>query len=339
MKFLHLASTVLLVVSVSSSAARADELSAPASSPKAPDAPKVIIPYTSYTSPRSVEMFWSRCRESLMKAQALEKAGKTQEALDEYDRAVNLQGLTDVEIERTLAQARAGNYLPAARQLQEVLSSQYASGLTVHSREDLTKYLKAIKQYIGTIEIRVNVPGVRITIDGEDVKDWPYFSEFYVEPGMHHIKAMRSGYWLNQTDVEVGRGEKKDLSIAMQERVHSHYVAFPVTPMNVSINANISRVSQDDPPTWPRNLMIGSGVGLGLGLGGLATGVLMAQKSPEQAGTWYGVAVGGGILSALSVSGLVIGLANRPEPPPPNVIITPQFAKDGGGVQFTGAMP
>jgi hypothetical protein len=41
---------------------------------------------------------------------------------------------------------------------------------------------------------------VRITVDGEQVKEWPYFEEFYVEPGKHFIKAIKSGYWLNQTE-------------------------------------------------------------------------------------------------------------------------------------------
>ncbi len=300
-----------------------------------------IIPYTSYTSTRSKEMFWSRARASLMKAQALEKEGKTQEALDEYEHALSLQGLTDVEIERTLAQARAGSYLPAARELQRVLSSQYGDDLTVHSREDLTKYLKAIKQHIGTIEIRVNIPGVRITIDGEDVKDWPYFSEFYVEPGKHHIKAIKSGYWQNQTDVEVGRGERKDLSIAMQERVNSHYLAFPSPAINFSINANVSSGSREDQPTWPKGLMVASGIGIGVGVGALAMGIVLTNNAKtEQAGnTWTGVAAGGGVLTGLSLTGLIIGLTSRPDPAPPNVIITPQVAKDGGGVSVSGALP
>ncbi len=334
MKHLYLASTVLLAVSVSSSVARADEPAATAPSPQAP-----IIPYTSYTSVRSKEMFFPTAMPHLKKAQALEKEGKTQEALEKYAEAYFVQPLTDVEVEVALAQARAGLYLPAARTLQTVLSSQYANGLTVHSREDLMKYLNAIKRHIGTIEMKINVSGVRVTVDGEYVRDWPYFSEFYVEPGRHTVKAVRSGYWQNQTEVEVQKGEQKELSIAMQERINSHYVAFPSPPINFSINANLSTGSKEDQPTWPKGLMVASGVGLALGLGGLATGVLMAQRSPEQAGTWYGVAVGGGILSALSVGGLVIGIANRPDPAPPNVIITPQVAKDGGGVQVSGTMP
>ncbi|MDI3283845.1 tetratricopeptide repeat protein [Polyangium sp. 15x6] len=336
MNHLRLANAVLLAVLVVGLPARADEPPAPA-----PTAERPIIPYTSYTSRRSKEMFFLRSRESLMKAQALEKEGRIEEALEAYDNALHQQPLIDVQVEVALAQARAGNYLPAARRLQEVLATGHASGLTVHTSEELWTYLNAIKPFIGTIAIRVNVPDTRITIDGEEVAEWPYLNEFYVEPGKHHIKATKLGFWMNQTAVEVGKGERKDLSIAMQERVHSQIIGFE-RPVNFSINANLSTSSKNDHPTWPRNLMVASGIGMGLGVGALVTGLIMNSNATSDASATLGqgIAYAGGGLTGLSLAGLIIGaagIASRPTPTP-NVIITPQIAKDGGGVQLAGSI-
>ncbi|WP_170319941.1 hypothetical protein, partial [Polyangium spumosum] len=159
--------------------------------------------------------------------------------------------------------------------------------------------------------------------------------EVFVEPGNHAIKAMKGGYWLNQTFVKIGPGERQPLSIAMQLRYESHHVAFG-RPVSLNINANLGERSE---PTWPRNLMIASGVGIGLGLGGLITGLIMNVNAPDDGTvtTGKGLAYAGGIVGALSVTGLIIGIASRPTPP--NVIIQPQVSNDGGGIGVSGVIP
>ncbi|MDC0747552.1 hypothetical protein [Polyangium mundeleinium] len=334
MKYLHLASTVLFAISVSSSAL-AEE---PSLEPPKPE--PLEIPYTSYTTGRAHELFYPPALRLLREAQALEKEGKAQAALDKYRDAYDRQRLSDVQLELAFAQARMGLYLPAARNLAEVMAIGYVKGRTVHTDEEVHAVRKAVKARIGTIVPRVNIPGVRLTVDGEEVTDWPFSEEFYVEPGTHTIKSIADGYYFNETTVELKAGEQKVLNIAMQQRIQSHYVAFPAAPMNVSIHANISRAT-NDPPTWPRNLMIASAVSMGLGIGGLATGLVFVNnaESKSDAATWTGVAAAGGMLLGLGVIGMGIGVASRPEPPPPNVIITPQFAKGAGGVQVTGTIP
>ncbi|TKD09492.1 hypothetical protein [Polyangium fumosum] len=135
--------------------------------------------------------------------------------------------------------------------------------------------------------------------------------------------------------------EAQGLDIAMQQRVQNHYVAFPATPMKTSVHAYISRPPTNDPPTWPKNLMMASSVGVGLGIIGLGMGLAFANnaESKSSATTWTWVAVAGGILGSLSLGGVLIGFACRPQPPPLTIIITPQLAKDAGGVQLIGTLP
>ncbi|MDI1432072.1 hypothetical protein [Polyangium sorediatum] len=343
MKHLLLASTLLLAVSVSSSVSLAEEgAGAPAPTEPIQVPEKLEIPYTVYTTDRALmTTFHESTRKLLLEAQALEKAGKVAAALEKYQDAYAHNSLPDTQLELGLAQARAGLFLPCARNIQDVIAFWALRDYKLHPVTEVRTVLAYCAKRLGTIALRINIAGVRITVDGELVMDWPYHDEIYVEPGGHEIKANASGYWMNETHVDIKAGERKELRIAMQQRIHAQYVQFPTPPIHFNINANLSNGAKGDQPTWPRNLMIGSGVGLAFGLGGLVTGLIMNVNAPDDGTvtTGKGLAYAGGILSALSVGGLVIGLASRPEPPPPNVIITPQIAKDGGGVQFTATTP
>ncbi|MDI3290687.1 hypothetical protein [Polyangium sp. 15x6] len=334
MKHLLLASTVLLAISVSSSA-----LAEPTSDASPTDPPK--IPYATLTSGRALSTWFPETLTLLREAQALEKEGKTSEALDKYRDAWEIEPYTNTYAELGLAEARAGNLLACARNLQVALQAWTPHYPMVRPVELLREVLTYCKKDLGQIVIRINVPDVRVTIDGEDVREWPYFSEIYVEPGKHHIKAAKLGYWMNQTTVEVGSRERKPLSIAMQPKYETHFIGFS-RPVNFSVNANLSTTgTKDGSPTWPTKLIIGSVIGIGLGVGGLVTGLVQASyaKSDEAAKPWIGVATASGVLLGLGVIGMGIGIASRPSPPAPNVIIQPSVSNDGAGVQLTGTIP
>ena len=343
MKRLLLASTLLLAVSVSSSVSLAQEgVGAPAPTEPIQVPEKLEIPHTVYTTDRAIMTpFHQSTRKLLVEAQALEKAGKVAAALEKYQDAYAHNSLPDTQLELGLAQARAGLFLPCARNIQDVIAFWALRDYRLHPVEEVRTVLAYCAKRLGTIALRINIAGVRITVDGELVMDWPYHDEIYVEPGGHEIKANASGYWMNETHVDIKAGERKELRIAMQQRIHAQYVQFPTPPIHFNLNANLSNGAKGDPPTWPQNLMIASGVGMGLGLGALAVGLVQVNnaESKSAAATWTGVATVGGIVGGISLTGLIIGLASRPPEPPPNVIITPQIAKDGGGVQFTATTP
>ncbi|MDC0741095.1 hypothetical protein [Polyangium mundeleinium] len=343
MKHLLLASPLLLAVSVSSSVSLAEEgvgVSAPASTEPTEVPENLKIPYTVYTTDRAImTLFHASTRKLLLEAQALEKAGKVAAALEKYQDAYAHNSLPDTQLELGLAQARAGLFLPCARNIQDVIAFWALRDYKLHPVEEVRTVLAYCAKRVGTIALRINIAGVRITVDGELVMDWPYHDEIYVEPGSHEIKANASGYWMNETHVDIKAGERKELRIAMQQRIHAQYVQFPTPPLHFNINANLSSGAKGDPPTWPKGLMVVSGVGMGLGVGAAGIGFGLASKGDASANTWYAVGAVGCGLVGLSLTGLIIGMANRPEPPPPNVIITPQIAKDGGGVQFTATTP
>jgi hypothetical protein len=302
----------------------------------------VAVAHTSYSSDRSHAMFSRETLKLLQEAQGLEKDGRVEEAIDKYQDAYDLQPLGDVETELAFAQARAGLWLPAARHLQEVLRSMRVRERTVHTIEEVRAVFLAAKTHVGTILLHVNVPDVRITVDGEEVKEWPYHEEFYVEAGKHFIKGIKTGYWLNQTEVELAAGQQKEVSIAMQARVHTQHIGYW---MPISVNMNLQTAAPPEVPMWPRNVMIASGVGMGIGTAGIVIGALGGQQADaSKSSPWFGVGITGAALAGLSLSGLIIGvaaIASRPSPPP--IILQPVISRDGksgdvegGGVAVSG---
>ncbi|MDI3283858.1 hypothetical protein [Polyangium sp. 15x6] len=295
------------------------------------------IPYLSYTSGRALSTWYPDTLALLREAQTLEKEGKTNEALEKYRDAWRLEPYGNTYVELGLADARAGNMLPCARNLQTALQGWTRQLDFVRPVELVREVFSHCKKSVGAIAIKINVPDVRVTIDGEDVREWPYFSEIYVEPGKHTVKAKKDSYWMNQTYVEVGPGERKPLSIAMQTKYDTHFVGFS-RPVNFSVNANLATGGKNEEPTWPTKLMIASGVGIGLGVGAVVTGLVMVNnaESKSAAATWTGIAAAGGILTGISLTGLIIGVASRPREP--SVIIQPSVSNDGAGVQLTGTL-
>jgi hypothetical protein len=66
--------------------------------------------------------------------------------------------------------------------------------------------------------------------------------------------------------------------------------------------------------------------------------IISNKATGGKADTWQGVALAGGLVGALSLTGLIIGIASKPTPPP--VMITPTVSRDkqgdGAGVEVTG---
>jgi hypothetical protein len=306
------------------------------------------IPYANYDSLRGRRwLTYDTSLPILQEAQRLEKEGLRKQALDMYQDAYKETPFWRVQVDLAYAQARAGQYLSAARNLQDaILFTDDAHPL--HTREEIHAVYHFVQKHVGAIHLSVNVPDVRITVDSEWVRDWPYHGVIFVTPDdKHEIKAVKTGYWVQRAYVNVKAGEVKDLKIAMQERVLSQLVAFE-RPMHVSLN----RYAAVDPEaqtgkTWPRNLMIASGVAMGLGVGGLAGGLVLVNSAKEDSARTVatGVAFTGGMLLGLGVTGLVIGIASRPDPAPPMVQITPQVVRNqhgnttGAGVTVSGTLP
>lgn len=294
-----------------------------------------VDPWRAELNANMARVFPRNVLEQIRLAEAAEKAGKMDEAIQLYEHAAEMEDSgVDANVELGLAYVRAGRYVEGARELG--LMRRLTTPHVRHPKV-IRAALNEAKKHIGSLKVDVNVEGATVSVDGAEVVDYPYRHVFYLSPGEHNIKATKEGYWMSQTRVHLDAGEEKELLVGMQGRIQTRIIGVG-TPVNVHMNVNRGEVPPQS--TWPTTLAVVSGVGMGLGVGALALGLVQYNnaKSEDAQATWTGVASIGGVVGAISLTGLIIGgfaIAARPDPPTP-IVISPAVTSEGGGVQVHG---
>jgi len=271
----------------------------------------------------------------LERAQRAEREGNMDEALRAYQEAHQRNDCAAVTVELALAELRAGFTVTGARHLRYgILVAPLP--LSKRSPRYLTQKLVDAKRTIGTLLVRTNVDKASLDVDGAFRWEYPDMAEIYVTPDEEHkITATREGYWTSHTTAKVGAGETKDVLLAMEPQVMQKIVNLPTR-----VAANVSSRSPEA-PTWPKTLMIASGVVLGTSLGVGIAGVAVWADAKERGAAeaqaaGLGMLIGGGMGLGLSVMGLVVGIASTPPPPQPVITISPDVSKNHVGLGLQG---
>jgi hypothetical protein len=135
--------------------------------------------------------------------------------------------------------------------------------------------------------------------------------------------------------VTVGAGEMKDVLMAMEPQVMQKVADLP-NQFGIRVGR---RLPPPEAPTWPRTLIIASGVGLGISLTVGLSGLYLAATNDAGADAYAmgsGMILGGAIGLGLSVTGIVVGIAATPPPPQPVITISPALAKNQVGMGLSG---
>jgi len=292
---------------------------------------------------RAQHVFRSDVWTVIQAAEAAEKEGNMDEALDLFRQAMLLEQTPSTEAEYGLALLRAKQYLPAARYL---VVAQRVQGHTAVDLQYPHSFIQeatteAVRQ-VGLLFVDCNLPQVKLIVGGQLITDWPYMYEIPVEPDEEvEVTAIAPGYFRSFQKVKVEKGHTKMVRIGMVPVADSMTIIG--MPANVNMSVNDGRMGNDY-PTWPRKMFVASGVGMGLaatGLGiGLVTGANATTEQNKTMGT--GLTITGVILGGLSLTGIIIAaseIASRPTPPPqitiaPTVGVNPNEKE--GGVKIEG---
>jgi len=307
------------------------------------------------SKPEMTRVFGKNVRKLLERAFEEEEAGNQEAALELFEEAHGAGKSAATDAELGLAHLRAKNYILAARHLTSALTN-YELRILGRSKDYILDKLDAAKKEVGTLNVRVNVPKSVVNVDGEIVRDWPFHEQIFVVPGKHNVKATKPGYWMSHINLDIDAGQTKEVTFTLQERIREE-VYNMARPLNINLNASTA-TSAEKEPEWVKPLLIGSGIGLAIGGGFLILGltkrstadnawisfneasrcaepanaVECATKRDEAAARrdfWENVAIAGGIGTAASVAGVVIGLVSRPSNP---AQVTIQPAVDSGQV-------
>ncbi len=115
-----------------------------------------------------------------------------------------------------LCQRELGQDVAAYRSYQELLD-EFGSILTAEQRAVAQQRQRELGARIARLEISVDQPGVRVTLDGRQIGRGPVRVTELVMPGSHHVVATGPGLRAHAEHVEVAAGQSRRLAIALEK--------------------------------------------------------------------------------------------------------------------------
>lgn len=155
-----------------------------------------------------------RASEHFRQGVELFQEGAYRAALVELKRAY--ETLPDYRVKYNIAQAQLmlGDYLEAHRGFTDYLTEGGAQ-VQQTRREEVEKSLEQLKARVGKLAISVNIPGARITVDGEEVGESPLASTLPVNVGAHRVFAQGPDGATATKTVEVAGGELAEVTLTI----------------------------------------------------------------------------------------------------------------------------
>jgi hypothetical protein len=85
-------------------------------------------------------------------------------------------------------------------------------------KEALQKRLREATNMIGTVHVKVSVPGAEVLVDGKVIGKSPLDYDIYVDRGERLIEARREGYEPAKEKVTATSGSKHDVSLTLKKK-------------------------------------------------------------------------------------------------------------------------
>jgi hypothetical protein len=196
-------------------------------------------------------------------------AGDYAAAYDEFKKADDLVPGAVPKFRMAEAVDKQGDVPGAMKAYQAFLDSNPAKE-KFQSRIDLANQrLDALKKSPADVKVTVTPPNATLSVDGTAQKDNP----LHVTPGKHVVSAKADGFSEATSDVEVGPGEKKEISLTLQPKP-AEVAKTPTTP---TTPATPTKPEKPEAPHKPSKIpaiitlsLAGAGAVVGAVFGGLA---------------------------------------------------------------------
>lgn len=191
--------------------------------------------------------------EHLRRGVALRRAGHDDDAVAEFVEAYHLAPGPRTAAQLGLVRQATGAWLDADRLLRESLASPDDPWVS-RNRAALQSMLAVTATHLGTLEVRANVPGAEVRLDGVAVATLPLQEPLRVLSGMVTMDVSARGH------VTVSRRFVVDPGATVRESVELRPEApeVPVVPVVAPVTTPVIRSSPvrrsaptDEPPTRP----------------------------------------------------------------------------------------
>ena len=215
----------------------------------------------------------------------LRRAGKDSEALQRFREAYALFPAQRTLAQIALAEQALERWRDAEVNLERALRAEDDPWIAAR-RPYLEEALAAVRERLGTIIVRSNVPGAAVIVNGETVGRAP--ATVRVEVGRATVEARGTGRPSRSAEVEVMRGRTVELQLDLPPVTAE---ATPVRndespPTQPTLPASEARAGDDGHAPWAAATLIAAGVGAATGTAALVTYEAFAAdyNDPAQCG-------------------------------------------------------
>ncbi len=162
----------------------------------------------------AVEAPEAKALEHSRRAAELHRAGRKQEALLEYQRAVDVAPSAIRVLNLASAYQDSGQPARAWATLV-LLRGRYWRVLTKSQRDLVAAQEEQLKGVLGYLQLAVEPPGTRVAVDGVVLVTPPLHAPLVLEAGRHHLLFEREGYRSVQRRVDVAPQASTELFVTL----------------------------------------------------------------------------------------------------------------------------
>jgi tetratricopeptide (TPR) repeat protein len=141
-------------------------------------------------------------------------AGKLDQAYPLFKAAWALKQTHDIAGNLAQVELALGKHRDAAEHIAYALA-HFPPSIQSDRRDKMKKALDGLRQQLGVVTIKVNLPEANVSMDGKPIGALPIGGEVFVEPGAHTVKAELKNYPAVETPLQVGKGASHEVTLTL----------------------------------------------------------------------------------------------------------------------------
>lgn len=155
--------------------------------------------------------------------------GKIEDAYALYQKAWALKQTHDIAGNMAQAELKLGKVRAAAEHISFAIAHFPPTSVS-DPRPALEKVLVGLRQQLGVMRLKLNVPGAKIAIDGRALGESQSLDEVFVEPGTHTFVAELAGYANATATAMAMAGSRNEVTLTLVKEAPVERVEPPVPP-------------------------------------------------------------------------------------------------------------
>jgi len=134
----------------------------------------------------------------------------------------------------------------------ETYEEESGPGISAEHKAAAEEALAAIKNFVGSVTLKVNVEGAGVTVDGEGVGQTPLRAPLLLDLGKHDIEVFKAGFASGTQVVDVEGGDERSVTIALIQEVHAGRLLVAAEPASsIFVDGVLAGTARFEAPLAP----------------------------------------------------------------------------------------